>query len=196
MHPTSPAICVFCASSRACDPMYHDDARILGGLLARAGHDVVCGGAATGSMGALADGVLAAGGVVIGVLPRFMSDLEWKHPRLSELRVVGTMAQRKDVMRDISTAVVALPGGCGTFEELLETITLKRLGLFTHPIIIVNSNGFYDPLIAQFERSIGERFMDARHADMWTVVTSVHDVLPAIHSAPDWDESARGFAVC
>ncbi|HTL50243.1 MAG TPA: TIGR00730 family Rossman fold protein [Steroidobacteraceae bacterium] len=189
------SVCVYCASSQACDAGYHEVARMLGGLLARAGCTVVYGGGRAGSMGALADGALAAGGRIVGVIPRFMVDLEWGHDDLTELHVVEDMRTRKHEMLTRASAVVALPGGTGTLEELFEAITLKRLGLFLGPIVIVNSGGYYDALLAQLAAAIECRFMDARHAAMWTVVAAPEDVLPAIASSASWGADSRDFAV-
>jgi uncharacterized protein (TIGR00730 family) len=189
------SVCVYCASSQACDTAYHDVARRLGGLLAGAGCTVVYGGGRAGSMGALADGALAAGGRIIGVIPKFMMELEWGHDDLTELHVVEDMRTRKHEMLTRSSAVVALPGGTGTLEELFEAITLKRLGLFLGPIVIVNTRGYYDPLIAQLASAIDERFMDGRHESMWTVVSGPADVLPALDSAAAWGADNRDFAV-
>jgi uncharacterized protein (TIGR00730 family) len=189
------SVCVYCASSRACDEAFHDAARALGRLLAAAGCTVVYGGGRSGSMGALADAALAAGGRIVGVIPRFMVDLEWGHDDLTELHVVEDMRTRKHEMLTRSTAVVALAGGTGTLEELFEAITLKRLGLFLGPIVIVNTRGYYDPLLAQLGQAVAERFIDARHEAMWTVVAGPDDVLPAIESAAAWGAEARDFAV-
>ena len=145
-------------------------------------------------MGALADAALAAGGKLIGILPKFMNDLEWGHKSLTELRLVDDMHHRKRMMIEESDAVVALPGGSGTFEELLEAITWKRLGLFVNPIVIVNVRGFYDSLRELLERAITERFMDERHRQMWTFVNHPEDVLAAIRAAPEWSAEARAFA--
>jgi len=145
-------------------------------------------------MGALADGALAAGGRVIGVLPRFMQELEWGHPAVP-LQVVADMHERKRTMLELSQAVVALPGGCGTWEELLEAMAWKRLGLWNGPIVILNQNRFYDPLVHLLERAINERFMDPRHEALWSVAESPDDVVPAMHRAPAWSEDARSFAV-
>ena len=189
------SVCVYCASSRACDEDYHDVARTLGRLLAAAGCTVVYGGGRSGSMGALADAALAAGGRIVGVIPRFMVDLEWGHDDLTELHVVEDMRTRKHEMLTRSSAVVALAGGTGTLEELFEAITLKRLGLFLGPIVIVNTRGYYDALLAQLATAVSERFIDARHEAMWTVVAGPEDVLPAIESAAAWGAEARDFAV-
>ena len=147
-----------------------------------------------GSMGALADAALAAGGRLVGILPKFMNDLEWGHKSLTELRLVDDMHHRKRMMIEESDAIVALPGGSGTFEELLEAITWKRLGLVVSPIVIVNVRGFYDPLRELLDRAIAERFMDERHRQMWTFVDSPEDVLAAIRAAPEWSSDARAFA--
>ena len=188
-------VVVYCASSRSCDAVYHDEVRELGALLAGAGIETIYGGGAHGSMGALADGVLGAGGEVVGVLPNFMSELEWGHPELTRLELVDDMRTRKHRMLELADAVIALPGGCGTFEELMEAITLKRLGLWNEPIVIVNTRGFFDPLVTLFDRAIRERFMNEQHLAMWRVVANASEALPALAAAPAWSEAARGFAV-
>jgi uncharacterized protein (TIGR00730 family) len=193
--PAERSVCVYCASSRACDEAFHDVARALGRLLATAGCTVIYGGGRSGSMGALADAALAAGGRIVGVIPRFMVDLEWGHDDLTELHVVEDMRTRKHEMLTRATAVVALAGGTGTLEELFEAITLKRLGLFLGPIVIVNTRGYYDALLAQLSTAVAERFIDARHEAMWTVVAGPEDVLPAIESAAAWGADSRDFAV-
>jgi uncharacterized protein (TIGR00730 family) len=136
-------ICVYCASSQQCDRTYHDDATRLGERLARDGCTIVYGGGAIGLMGSLANGAIAAGGRVIGVIPRFMTDVEWQHPGLASLEIVEDMRERKHRLLTGSDAVVAMPGGCGTLEELFEAITLKRLGLYLNPIVLLNTNGFF-----------------------------------------------------
>jgi uncharacterized protein (TIGR00730 family) len=146
-------------------------------------------------MESLADGALEAGGTVIGVIPRFMVELEWCHRKLTELRVVDDMRERKRQMIENADALVSLPGGCGTLEELFETITLKRLGRFLNPIILVNTRGFYDRVVAALEHCIAERFMDARHREMWTVVNEPEEAMAAIQSAPRWSAENRDFAV-
>jgi uncharacterized protein (TIGR00730 family) len=138
--------------------------------------------------------VLSEGGRIVGVIPRFTYDLEWGHPGLTELILVNDLQERKRLMIDEVDAVVALPGGSGTFEELLEAVTWKRLGLFLNPIVLVNQDGYFDPLVAQFRAAVDQRFMDERHLAMWSVVAGVDEVLPAIHAAPEWDEGARRFA--
>jgi uncharacterized protein (TIGR00730 family) len=192
--PLERTICVYCASSRTAHPEYREAAFRLGETLASRGVTVVYGGGAKGSMGALADGALSRGGRVIGILPRFMADLEWGHPGLSELKLVEDMRTRKHLMLTGARAAVALPGGCGTFEELLEAITLKRLGLFLGPIVLVNTRGYFQPLLEMLARAVAERFMDARHALMWQVVDQPEAVMDALERAPLWTEEFRNFA--
>jgi uncharacterized protein (TIGR00730 family) len=187
-------ICVYCASSRQCDPEYHDAAFRLGRVLAEQQCSIVYGGGGAGSMGALADGALSKGGHVIGILPRFMQELEWGHSELPELRVVEDLRTRKHLMLSASQGVVALPGGTGTLEELLEAITLKRLGLYTHPIVLVDTRDYFAPLVQLLERSVAERFMDERHLQMWQVVPAPEAVPAALDQAPAWSADARQFA--
>ncbi len=187
-------ICVYCASSDHADPAYRDAARELGRLLAEGGHSVVYGGGSRGSMGAVADGALEAGGTVIGILPKFMADLEWGHPGLTELQLVEDMRERKHRLLTGSDAVIALPGGCGTLEELFEAITLKRLGIYLKPIVLLDTMSFYQPLDAFLRQVIAARFMNPEHAHMWQLVNSPAEVLPAILDAPPWGADARDYA--
>jgi uncharacterized protein (TIGR00730 family) len=188
------AVCVYCASSRTSHPEYREAAFRLGVVLADQGLGVVYGGGARGSMGALADGALSKGGRVVGILPRFMADLEWGHTGLSELELVEDMRIRKHLMLTRSQAAIALPGGCGTLEELLEAITLKRLGLYLNPILLVNTRGFFNPLLDLLGHAIEEHFMDERHARMWDVVEQPEEVPEALSRAPAWGVEARSFA--
>ena len=187
-------VLVFCASSKSADPVFREAARTLGALLARSGCTVVYGGGAEGSMGALADGALEADGHVVGIQPTFMAELEWTHNRISELHLVETMAERKSLMLASCDAIVTLPGGSGTFEEVFEAITAKRLGLFLGPIVFVNQRGYFDPCLAQLERCVEHDFMDPRHLNMWSVVDEAEDVMAAIASAAPWSKEARDFA--
>ena len=187
-------MCVYCASSRTSDPEYRAAAQRLGEVLATAGIGIVYGGGASGSMGALADGALARGGRVTGILPRFMADLEWGHRGLTELELVEDLRVRKHLMLTRSDAAIALPGGSGTLEELLEAITLKRLGLYLNPIVLVNTRDFFAPLLALLGRAVEERFMDPRHLTMWQVVARPEEVPQALEHAPAWTAEARNFA--
>ena len=189
-------ICVYAAPSPQAAPVYMDAARALGGLLAAQGCSIVYGGGSQGLMGALADGALAKGGEVVGVLPKFMADLEWGHPGLTHLDLVEDMRERKHKLLTGSDAVVALPGGCGTLEELFEAITLKRLGLYRAPIVLLDTRGYWAPLVRFLEEQvIAERFMNPGHRDMWARVTDAEAVLPTIAATPLWREDARDYAI-
>jgi uncharacterized protein (TIGR00730 family) len=188
--PVERAVCVYCASSRSS----HADYRAAAHRLAAAGLGIVYGGGAVGSMGALADGALAKGGRVVGILPRFMADLEWGHRGLTELELVEDLRARKHLMLTRSDAAIALPGGSGTLEELLEAITLKRLGLYLKPIVLVNTRGFFAPLLRLLDHTVEERFMDRRHLEMWQVVAQPEEVPGALATAPAWGPEARSFA--
>jgi uncharacterized protein (TIGR00730 family) len=187
-------ICVYCASSQRCDALYHAAARRVGEVLAAEGYAIVYGGSAHGSMGALADGAPACGGTVRGILPRFMMDLEWGHPKLTELKIVEDIRMRKHLMLSESDGLVALPGGCGTLEELFEALTLKRLGLYVHPIVLLNTNDYFAPLIALLHHAVNERFMGERHLAMWQVVDEPEQIPFALANAPPWSAAAREFA--
>lgn len=187
-------VLVFCASSRSCDPVFHSAAAELGRTLALAGDTIVYGGGRIGSMGALADAALDAGGRVVGVQPHFMRKLEWTHSKLSQLELVEDMQSRKRKMLEMADAVVTLPGGSGTFEELFEAITSKRLGLFQKPIVVVNQRGFFDPFLEMMQRSVDERFMHDAHLEIWQTVDSVDEVLTSIRETPEWSDRAIEFA--
>src|SRR5579859_1313393 len=188
-------ICVYAASSHQCDPVFHAAARRLGELLAEADCTVVYGGGGVGLMGALADGALSRGGSVIGIIPRFMTEVEWQHPGVANLEVVEDMRERKHRLLTGSDAVIALPGGCGTLEELFEAITLKRLGIYFNPIVLINVKNFYAPLQTFMQQVIAERFMNREHEAMWSLVDSPDEVLERIRSTPRWREDARDYAV-
>jgi len=187
-------ICVYCASSTQIHSDYFQAADKLGKILAEANITLIYGGGATGLMGQVADSSLAAGGKVTGIIPQFMCDEKWEHNGVTELIVTESMHERKEKMAMMADAAVALPGGCGTMEELLEVITWKQLGIFTKPIIIVNTNGYYNSLINMLHQSVEENFMRDIHRDIWTVVETPEEVIPAIQNAAKWDKSVRKFA--
>ncbi len=187
-------ICIYCASSAKVDKAYFDATRELAIELARKDVTIVYGGGAIGLMGCLADTALGNNGKVYGILPKFMDKVEWGHKNLTKLTLVKDMHERKKLLIKDVDAVVALPGGCGTLEELMEVITLKRLGKFTKPIIILNTNGFYDHLELLLNKMIREHFMRAEHGEIWQFVNLPCEVLPAIENAPSWDSNAIKFA--
>lgn len=186
-------ICVYCASSQKSDPVYREAAFTFGQLLADGGHTLVYGGGSVGSMGAVADGVLTNGGDVIGIMPHFMDKLEWGHPDLTQLELVDNMGIRKNKLLTDSDAVVALPGGCGTLDELFEAITLKRLGVYLNPIILLDTKGFYTPLDAFMAHVIDEQFMGTTDAAIWQRVAEPEDILPAIDATPAWHDSVVDY---
>lgn len=165
-------VCVFCASSANIDQRYLEAARELGALLAQGQWKCVNGGGAVGLMGALTDGALDAGGEVTGVIPKFMVDNGWCYDRLEDVIVTADMHQRKQMMSEMADAVIAMPGGVGTFEELLETLTWRQLGLVKVPVIILNTLGYYDPLLAMLHHAIDEGFMKPSHSQLWTVAST------------------------
>ncbi len=188
-------ICVYCASSTQADPEYRDAARETGRLLAREGCEIIYGGGGLGSMGTLADGALEEGGRVIGVLPEFMQELEWGHSKVSELKIVASLHERKLEMIEKADGIIALPGGSGTFEELLEALTWKRLALYTNPIALLNTRSYYDAFQRMMEQAADERFMNQQHLQMWTLVDRPQELIPALRDAPEWDPEKAGLVV-
>lgn len=187
-------ICVYCASSAQIDKAYFDATERLAWEFVKNDIEVVYGGGAIGLMGKLADTVLDNGGKIKGIIPRFMNEVEWAHKKVEDLEFTDTMHERKARFLENIDGLVALPGGTGTLEELLEAITLKKLGLFTKPIIILNTNHFYDLLIQLLEKFISENFIHERHRQMWTFVDEPEEVLDAIRNAVKWDKDAIHFA--
>ncbi|MBO5272501.1 MAG: TIGR00730 family Rossman fold protein [Muribaculaceae bacterium] len=165
----SQAICVYCASSSKIDQSYIDAAFELGSLIADSGNAMVCGAGRAGLMGAVIDGTLSREGEAIGIIPQFMVDNGWHHPLLSHMEVTPDMHTRKETMARMSRAVIAMPGGCGTLEELLEIITWRQLGLYDGKIIILNVNNYFDPLLAMLNKAIDDGFMKEDHNNIWEV---------------------------
>jgi len=162
-------LCVFCGSSPGHDPSYLEAARALGAALARERIDLVYGGASVGLMGAVADAVLAGGGHVIGVMPQALVDKEIAHKGLSDLRVVGSMHERKALMAELADGFVALPGGLGTFEELFEVWTWAQLGYHRKPCALLNVSGFYDKLADFLDDVVSRGFVKPVHRSMLVV---------------------------
>ena len=177
------AAAVYCASSSKIPAVYFDAARRLGQALANAGLTAVSGGGRSGLMGTLIDGATEAGGSTIAVIPSFMVDRGWNHPGATKTIVTESMHERKLTMARLSRAAIALPGGCGTFEELLEIITWRQLGLFSGHVVIVNVDGYYDPLLALFDRAVDQHFMNPDHRGLFHLTNSVDEAV-AIALAP------------
>ncbi|MEE8494876.1 MAG: TIGR00730 family Rossman fold protein [Xanthomonadales bacterium] len=187
-------VTVYASSSSALADSYYDAASRLGSILGGAGFDIVYGGGGVGLMRAMADNALAAGAHVHGVIPGFLNTVEHSHKNLSQLEVVDDMRERKHRMLVDSDAVVSLPGGSGTFEEVFEVLTLKRLGRFLGPVVLVNTNNYFDRFVGFLEHSVSERFMSQRHLEMWSMVDEPEQVLDALSSAKAWSSDAFKFA--
>lgn len=186
--------CVYCASSSKADKVYIDAAYTLGKLLAENDIRCVFGAGKTGLMGALARGVMDNRGEIIGVIPEFMIAEGWGNEDLTQLKITPTIHSRKETMAQLSDATIAMPGGCGTLEELMEIITWKQLGLFSGAVIILNINNYYTPLIEMLERAVEERFMREEHRAIWQVVTTPQEAIDAINENAEWIKDARKIA--
>ena len=187
-------VCVYSASSTKIAPVYFAVAEELGRLLASRGINLINGAGSIGLMGATSNAALAAGGSVTGVIPRFMVEQNWHHSGLTQLVETETMHERKQLMAELSDGVIALPGGCGTMEELLEIITWKQLGLYLKPIIILNIEGFYNPLLEMLQHAIDEHFMRPEHGNIWQVAVSAQEAIELLYTTPFWDKNVRKFA--
>ena len=187
-------VCVYSASSTKIAPVYFAMAEELGRLLAMHGINLINGAGSIGLMAATSNAALEAEGTVTGVIPRFMVEQGWHHNGLTQLIETETMHERKQLMADLSDGVIALPGGCGTMEELMEIITWKQLGLYLKPIVILNIDGFYDPLLEMLQRAIEKNFMREEHKNIWQVATSPQEAIDLIYSTPWWDKNVRKFA--
>ena len=188
------SVCVYSASSTKIASVYFEAAEKLGSLLAKQHIRLINGAGSIGLMRSVADAVLENGGEVTGVIPHFMVEQNWHHTGLTELIEVTSMHERKQKMANLSDGIIALPGGCGTLEELLEIITWKQLGLYLNPIIILNVNGFFDPLLEMLERAIEENFVRRQHGDIWKVARTPEEAVELLQTTPVWDASIRKFA--
>lgn len=188
------SIAVYCASSNKVRASFVAAAERLGELIATSGKRLVYGDGGIGLMAAVARGALKAGGEVVGVIPQFMVDQGWNNPGSTETIITQTMHERKATICNISDAMVALPGGIGTFEELLECLTWKQLGLHHNPVVILNTDGYYDKLLACIDLMVDEHMMRPIHKEMFVVVNTPEEVLPAIMNAPEWDPNTRRLA--
>ena len=182
-------ITVYAASSSSIDPSYMKTAWELGSLMASHGIACINGGGNKGLMSALTDGILQSNGQVTGIIPRFMIDKGWLHPRLSNVISTPDMHTRKQLMAQQSDACIALPGGIGTLEELLEIITWKQLGLYTKPVVILNTNGYYDDLLSMLDKAIREKFMTETHTSMWAVADTPEEAIAQALPQQEWHQS-------
>ncbi len=189
------SVCVYCASSSRVSPIYFEAAETLGRLLVQQNIRCIYGAGAQGLMGRLADTILAQGGKITGIIPQFMYDNGWCHTSLQDVIITPDIHRRKELMSKQSDAIIALPGGCGTLEELLEIITWKQLGLYKNPIILLNINGYYDPLTAMLDRAVDEHFIHPEHSVMWCTVATPEEAVQALYSAPEWSGNVSKLAV-
>src|SRR5450759_4634904 len=187
-------ICVFASSSSRIDNKYAIAASNLGLLLAKANMDVVYGGGGIGLMGKLADAVLENGGRITGVIPSFMKDAGWDHSEVKEMIQTPDMGERKKKMFAMADGIIALPGGVGTLEELTEAITLKQLGLFRGPIIILNTLNFYKSFIDFLEHMVTGHFLRFEHKGIWEIADSVEEVMVLLGKKEGWRQDPRSIA--
>lgn len=187
-------ISIFCASSQAIDKKYFEAAQELTEELVKNNHSIIYGGGDTGLMGIVADTTLRLGGEITGVIPGFMKEVEWMHKDVTDMVVVETMQERKKILIEKSDAIVVLAGGTGTLEELLEVVTLKKLGKYPNPIVLLNTDGFYDYLQLLMEKMVDEKFMNPQHLDVWQMIEKPSDVLTSINNQKKWDEDVISFA--
>jgi uncharacterized protein (TIGR00730 family) len=179
-------VCIFASSSSRINSEFADAASELGVLLSRARIEVVFGGGGIGLMGKLADTIIENNGIITGVIPSFMKDQGWNHSDVNEMIVTSDMGERKKQMFAMADAIVALPGGVGTLEELTEAITLKQLGLFRGPVIILNTLNFYKSLIDFFEHMVAENFLRHEHKAIWEIAATPEEVMILLAKKDNW----------
>jgi uncharacterized protein (TIGR00730 family) len=181
--PELSSICVFCGSNAGANPAYLQAAEVVGRGLAQRGVRVVYGGATVGMMGALADATRGAGGEVVGVIPQSIFDREIGHTGLDDLRVVGSMHERKALMAELSDAFIALPGGIGTLEELFEVYTWAQLGIHAKPLGLLDVAGYFQPLVAFLDHAVQERFLRPEMRTLLAVSDGLNDLLAALEAS-------------
>lgn len=187
-------ICIFASSSSRIDNDYAIAASRLGALLAEADLDVVYGGGGIGLMGKLADAVIDNGGRITGVIPTFMKDEGWDHASVTDMIFTIDMGDRKKRMFEMADAIVALPGGVGTLEELTEAMTLKQLGIYRGPIIILNTLNFYDSFLEFLSHMIDGHFLRNEHKAMWEIASTPEEVILLLNKKDNWHQDPRSFA--
>ena len=187
-------VCVYSASSTKIAPVYFAVAEELGHLLASRGINLINGAGSIGLMAATSNAALASGGTVTGVIPRFMIEQGWHHTGLTQLVETETMHERKRLMAEMSDGIIALPGGCGTLEELLEIITWKQLGLYLKPIVVLNIDGYFNPLLEMLQKAIDENFMRPEHGNIWVVANTPEEAVQLLYDTPMWSKEIRKFA--
>ena len=184
-------VCVYCASRGRIHPEYFEATSRLAHLLVEHNVNVVFGGGSSGLMGQLADSVLAAGGQIKGIMPEFMNEVEWGHKGVSDFVYTQSMHERKAKFLEGTDALITLPGGPGPFEELLESLTLKKLAQFTKPIVILNTRGYFNAFHHMMQQAVDEHFMADELKYLYTMVDTPEEVLPAIQNAHSWNKGLR-----
>ena len=188
------SVCVYCGSSPNTDAAVEKEIRAFGREIAARGVSLVYGGASRGLMGAVADEVLSAGGKVTGVIPRALEGRESAHRGLTELKVVGSMHEREQLMFDLSDAFVAFPGGFGTMEEIIEMITWKQMGIHGKPIVIANIGGYFSPLLQQFELAVQRKYARNEDRILFAVADTTKAILTLLEGAPVLSRKAGDWA--
>lgn len=190
------SISVFCSSSNDVSQDFKQAAKEVGEHIAKHHNRLIFGGSGMGLMRIVADAALDGGAEVLGVMPEFMKTVEWNYKRLTneQLLWTSTMAERKEVLIGEADAIVVLPGAVGTLEELAEALSLKRLGRFFAPIVLVNTNGFFDALAEWLSLTVKEKLMRDVHQDMWYLASSVDDAFRYLSEASAWPKDAAKFA--
>lgn len=186
-------LCVYCASSDRIDPKFHATAAELGREMVLRGWGLVYGGGKTGLMGAVARAVKQSGGRVVGVIPEFMKVRELAYADADELHTVITMRERKLMMESRADAFVALPGGWGTLEEIMEILTLRQLDVVRKPCVFLNQDGFYDPLLQLFDRMLAEKFFKPSNLDLFRVAGTVPEIFAQIEASAGAKPEAKWF---
>ena len=189
-------ITVFCSSSNDADSAFKEEAKRLGEEIAQRQCQLIFGGSGMGLMRIIADAALDNGAEVLGVMPSFMQEVEWNYARLADHQMMwtATMAARKDVLIGQADAIIALPGAVGTLEELAEALSLKRLGRFFSPIVLINTNGFYTSLVEWLELTVSEKLMQDAHQKMWYLAADVEDAFRYLDQGHEWPRDAVRFA--
>ena len=187
-------ICVYCASSTQISEEYFKAAKEVGRLIAKNGMELVNGAGNMGLMAASADGCMEAGGKAIGIIPTFMIRENWCHQGMTEIIETTDMHVRQEMMAEMSDAALVLPGGCGTFAELMELITWKQLGIYLKPIVILNTNGYFNPILEMLQKAADQNFMRQQHTGIWRVANTPAEAIEFIQNTPLWDTAVRRFA--
>jgi len=177
---------VFCASSKKVDKIFYQATHDIAKILVENNYTIVYGGGSVGLMGELSRTVLQLGGNIEGIIPEFMYKLEWGNPDVKTMIITKDLHERKKLLIKNTDVAIALPGGSGTLEELVEVISLKRLGIFLKPIIIVNTKNFYEPLINLFYKMVEEKFLHPHHLKMWKIINEPSELINAINNSTNW----------